>query len=164
MDKLTLRARIGLVVLFVGLAGCGGSAARTPAPTPEQTPTAIGTATPAPTTTPKLTATPKRTATPKPTRKPTPTPPLLDVQGNGVKTTQTFSVDGDWALSYAYDCSNFGQAGTFAVFVYGADGTMVSGGVSESGTAGRDVSYVHQAGSFYLSIISECAWHVVASK
>ena len=86
---------------------------------------------------------------------------LLNIKGNGTKTTQTFTAAGAWDLSYTYDCSNFGaQQGNFIVYVYNSDGSMSfsNSGVNELGKSGSDVNHYHTGGSFYLTINSECSW------
>ncbi len=69
MPKIT-SILIGLLIVAVVLAGCGGQAAPSPTPIPEPTATTPPTATPEPTATP----TTEPTATPTPIPSPTPTP------------------------------------------------------------------------------------------
>ncbi len=91
---------------------------------------------------------------------------LLNIKGNGTKTTQTFITAGAWDLSYTYDCSNFGaQQGNFIVYVYNSDGSMSlsNTGVNQLGKSGSDVNHYHTGGSFYLTINSECAWTVTVT-
>ena len=49
---------------------------------------------------------------------------LLDISGNGSKTTQKFTAGGDWDLSWSYDCSKIGMEGNFQVFIYNGDASL----------------------------------------
>lgn len=121
-------------------------------------------ATPVPPTPTTVPPTATSTPLPPPTATPTPRKPivLLDMQGSGQQTTQEFTTPtNEWAIAWAYDCSNFGTQGNFIVNIYTPDGGMVIGGVNELGENGNRVEYQHQGGTFYLEINSECAWHVV---
>lgn len=95
-----------------------------------------------------------------------PTPPqpqtLLDISGQGNKQTQKFTTSGDWTLTYNYDCSQAGGTGNFMVDIYNDDGTPDTSdtSVNELGASGTDIEYYYDAGTFYLSINSECSWHV----
>jgi hypothetical protein len=85
---------------------------------------------------------------------------VLDVQGSGTKTTSKFSVGDDWDLAWTYDCSNFGTSGNFIVSI---DGDInMNQGVNQLGGSGHDVEHFHEGGTFYLTINSECDWHVRA--
>lgn len=97
-------------------------------------------------------------------KKPAPAPApktLVDVKGNGTKQTATFKAGGDWTLSYSYDCSNFGQQGNFQVMQY-RNGELDTIAVNEIGLKGSDATAEHQSGTYYLSVNSECAWHIKA--
>jgi hypothetical protein len=86
---------------------------------------------------------------------------LLDVTGTGIKSTNKFTTSGDWDLNWSYDCSNFGSSGNFSVVLYGQNSSDMKGiPVNELGAKGADVSHQHDAGTFYLEMNSECAWHV----
>ncbi len=167
-NRWRMAAAVSGLLMAGSLSGCAASVAPTPIiiyVTPAPASVTAAPQTPAPTPAPTLRKPAKPTPSPRPTAKPKPTAspaPLLDVQGNGMKTTQSFSAPGDWVVAYAYDCSNFGQAGVFSVFLYSEDGTLVAGIANQEGISGNDSSYVHQSGTFYLVIDSECAWHIVA--
>lgn len=87
---------------------------------------------------------------------------LLNVSGNGQKTTQKFTAAGDWDLAYKYDCSNFGQSGNFIVMVYGNDGnlSLSNDGPNELGMKGNDVDHEHNGGTYYLEVDTECHWSI----
>jgi hypothetical protein len=86
---------------------------------------------------------------------------LLSLQGSGIQTTQKFTTTSDdWDMAYRYDCSNFGTAGNFQVFVYNGGGSLDDVGANELGTAGLKIQHFHQGGTFYLTINSECTWTV----
>ena len=133
----------------------------TPTPTlaqPSVSPVSTVAATAVPTVAPP---TPKPTATPKPT----PAPPLFRVAGQGIKETRDFAVPAEWTIDYTYNCSNFGIAGNFIVYVYNSDGSLDSNdtGVNELGKRGSGSTANHNdAGTVYLSIDSECSWTVTA--
>lgn len=88
---------------------------------------------------------------------------LLDVKGSGTKSTQIFTVPNEWALAWAYDCTNFGQQGNFAVDIYrNGQISFVDLGVNELGSKGNDIEYYHAGGQIYLQVSSECDWHIIA--
>jgi hypothetical protein len=90
---------------------------------------------------------------------------LLDIEGEGTKTTQKFTTQGnDWDLAWTYDCSNFGERGNFIVGIKPGDGAMFSSnnGVNQLGPKGSDVEHYHSGGTYYLEVNSECRWHIVA--
>jgi hypothetical protein len=90
---------------------------------------------------------------------------LLDVSGSGTKQTQKFTTSGDWTLAYTYDCSSsLGGQGNFIVTIYNADGSPDYNDttVNQLGTSGSDTEYYYDSGTHYLSIDSECSWHVTA--
>ena len=103
---------------------------------------------------------------PVPTPTPAPHQPivLLQLKGNGTKSTQTFTAPSNWTLDYTYDCSSFmGGRGNFQVYIFNADGSMsYANGVNQLGSGGSDTEYYHQGGSLYLEVNSECSWTVTA--
>lgn len=102
-------------------------------------------------------STPASGAPAKPKPKPKPHT-VLAQSGNGLKTTKTFRVHGDWDLHYSYNCANFalGQ-GNFQVWEDGAMGIYVN----ELGKRGSDVTHEHDgSGSLALKINSECRWTI----
>ena len=86
---------------------------------------------------------------------------LLDIDGNGTKTTEKFTTQGDdWDLSYTYDCSKFGYEGNFMVDVKGGDGSPTEMMVNQMGKKAGDTDHYHTGGTFYLEVNSECHWHI----
>jgi len=76
---------------------------------------------------------------------------LLDVEGNGIKTTQRFEAPDEWALVWTYDCSNFENNGNFIINVQGDVDDLAA---NQLGSRGRDITYEHSGGNVYLSINS----------
>lgn len=87
---------------------------------------------------------------------------VLNVRGSGTKTTQTFTVGDEWDLVWSYNCGNFGMGkGNFIVHIErkgGGFGTPI--GVNELGTSGDSTEHYHDAGTYYLEMVSECDWAV----
>ena len=92
---------------------------------------------------------------------------VLNVQGSGIKSTDTFTARNPWALNWSYDCSGFGDRGNFIVSVFDQSGSedFHDPGVNELGASGHDQEIYHNAGTFYLQVNSECDWslNVVSS-
>jgi hypothetical protein len=91
---------------------------------------------------------------------------LLDITGSGTKQTQAFTTKSSWAISYAFDCSNFGYRGNFQIYLHNTDGSYNYGsGPNDLAMSGGDVDYYYNdAGSHYLTINSECNWHVIVKS
>lgn len=90
---------------------------------------------------------------------------VLDVSESGTKQTRKFATSGDWTLEWSYDCSaDYGQKGNVEVVVYQDDGSLDMDDtlVNQLGVTGSDTQYYYDAGTHYLSINSECSWHVTA--
>jgi hypothetical protein len=90
---------------------------------------------------------------------------LLDISGSGTKRTQKFTTSGDWTLVWSYDCTAaLGAQGNFIVTVYNADGSAdySDTDVNQLGASGSDTQYYYDSGTHYLSVNSECSWHVTA--
>ena len=87
---------------------------------------------------------------------------LLDIQGDGTKTTEKFTTSGDdWDMSWSYNCSGFGGRGNFIVEVASGDGGFSSNqSVNQLGASGSDVEHYHSGGTFYLKVSSECSWSI----
>lgn len=159
---------LGMLVL-IGIIG----ALTSPPPHPSGNVAGAGTATPSPATTPASTPTPKATPaptpkpTPAPTPKPTPKPPptpqtLLSVSGNGIQNTPSFDAPDHWRISYSFDCSSFGYAGNFQVYVQTEQGDPVAVPVNALAMSGNSSSDVYNSGNLHLEINSECNWTVTA--
>jgi hypothetical protein len=89
---------------------------------------------------------------------------LLDLSGNGTKTTQKFTAASDWDLDWSYDCTNFNNSGNFQVMIYNGDGSLSTDNtlVNQLGSKDSSVEHYHAGGTFYLVVNSECSWHVTA--
>lgn len=88
---------------------------------------------------------------------------VLDLTGSGTKTTQKFTVAGDWDLTWSYDCTAFGQQGNFQVFVYQGNGSpALLTPVNQLGKTGNGVENYHSGGQYYLTVNSECSWKIQA--
>jgi hypothetical protein len=106
---------------------------------------------------------PAATKAPAPAPKPTTTKPpapatkvVLHVSGNGIKTTQNFTVGPEWSLSYTYNCSSFGMSGNFAVIENNGNGSVLANTI---GDKGADTTYQHSDGGTHsLEVNSECDW------
>lgn len=88
---------------------------------------------------------------------------LIEITGNGTKTTQKFTATGDWDLIWAYDCSNFiTQKAAFQVFNYTGDGDVLTGNAPVNQLGGKDsgVEHYHKGGTYYLVVSSVCSWSV----
>jgi hypothetical protein len=91
-----------------------------------------------------------------------PTTVLLDVQGNGIHTTQWFRAPTEWKISWSYDCSAYGSRGNFIVDLWSGPTSLVDGVANALGSRGNGMTYEHQGGRFYLKVNSECSWHIQA--
>ncbi len=124
--------------------------------------------TPAPTSTTKATVTPKATAQTS-TKTTASTPPaqpkvLLDQSGNGQAQTAAFTTNSNWQITYTYDCSAFGSSGNFMITIDNKDGSPnTDSGANELGMSGGSTDHYYDAGTHYLQIDSECAWHVTVT-
>lgn len=134
---------LAVIVLFIIIGASGSSKPGTSIPAPAETGSTVA-----------------NTATK--TEAPATMQTLLDITGSGSKSTAKFTAAGDWDLNWSYNCSNFGQQGNFIVSIYEGDGTMSfsNSGVNQLGKSGADVEHYHNAGTFYLTVNSECKWKI----
>lgn len=154
--KIVLGVFTFLVVIICIAAACGG---RSPHPatghrgTPPTQPAQTAPAAP-----PASHAVPSAPVAPR-----TPTQ-LLRVSGGGIKNSDIFTTQGEWSLTYSYDCSdNFTGQGNFIVSEF-TNGTETNLIVNTIGTSGKDTNPIHDdAGTHYLQINSECDWTVTAT-
>jgi hypothetical protein len=151
-STLPLLAAAFTAIVVAACASTAGTSSAASAPATAR-PAASGshTATPTPAVSPARVA----TSTPSPTTPRT----LLNQQGSGTASTQSFSAPTNWDLVWSYDCSSFGSSGNFEVNVQGNLGPL---GVNQMGTSGSGTEYYHQGGSYYLEVDSECSWQVTA--
>jgi hypothetical protein len=89
-----------------------------------------------------------------------PTPKVvLTAKGNGMKSTKTFTVKGDWDLEYTFDCRDtYGDTGNFQVW-NDLEG-MTDIYVNELGAKGDDVTHQHSGGKLALKVNSQCRWTI----
>jgi hypothetical protein len=82
--------------------------------------------------------------------------------GNGIKTSTPFEANKDWTIKYSYDCSGFGQAGNFTIYLYQGS-SLINVPVNELGASGQSTTQVYDHGSaLHLEVSSECSWNVAA--
>ena len=75
--------------------------------------------------------------------------------------TPVFGQPGPWLMSWSYNCSNFGQPGTFGVEIDQPPGDFAFDiGPNEEGSSGSGTDYYFDSGAFQLSVISECHWTI----
>ncbi len=102
------------------------------------------------------------TSTPTPSAAVAESQTLLKISGSGSKTTEKFTVAGDWDLNWTYDCKNFGQSGNFQVFIFTDDGQMSfnNSPVNQLGMSDSGVEHYHKGGTYYLTMNSVCKWSI----
>lgn len=145
-----------LLIVIAGIAGGNKSSGSTAASSPT-----TGAAEP---TTAAATAPVQATTQAPATTQAAPTKKVvLSVQGNGIKSTKSFTISsGDYSVAYTYDCSNFGSSGNFIADVQQSGNNLLDDPVANTlGDKGSDTTYLHDGpGTFYLSVNSECSWTV----
>lgn len=146
---------IGAIVVIGGIASAAGSGGSKGTSTPAASDQTVQSSA-APVDTPAEAATTPPPAVPQ---------QLLDITGSGTKTTQKFTAAGDWDMAWSYDCSSFGYQGNFIVTPTGEDNnpSLANQSVNQLGKSGHDVEHYHHGGTYYLSINSECSWHVTVA-
>jgi hypothetical protein len=80
----------------------------------------------------------------------------------GNKATRLFTPQGaDWSLQWSFDCASLGDSGNFSVRVMrqggGASGIAAVERISDHDSGDE---HYHQAGTYYLQVVSECQWSV----
>lgn len=91
---------------------------------------------------------------------------LLDISGSGSKSTQKFIVNGDWDLSWSYDCTSqmasVGGQGNFQVYIYNGDGSLSlqNNLINQLGKSDSGVENYHTGGTYYLQVNSVCSWKI----
>ena len=73
-------------------------------------------------------------------------------QGEGIKSTETFTVGREWKIRWLTEPGQIGDS-NFAITVYDANGNYSALAANVIG-ANRDESIYHQAGTYYLEIMS----------
>ena len=91
---------------------------------------------------------------------------LFSGSGSGMESTTPFTVPVSakgWHVNWTYNCASFGMAGNFNFDVY--QGTQLNfndNGPNQLGSKGSGTEHYYDAGTFHLSVSSECAWTVQA--
>lgn len=89
---------------------------------------------------------------------------LLDLTGNGITTTHTFTVASNWDLSWSYGCtSSQGPPRHFVILIINnSDASILTGSqpINQRDAKGSGAMHYHTGGTFYLAIDSRCSWHV----
>ncbi len=84
----------------------------------------------------------------------------LEVAGSGNKTTEKFTVGPEWTVEWSYECSDeLGPIGIFQMFPKGdVDLLPVMSNLEKLNAS--DTQNYHEAGEFYLDILSNCDWTI----
>ena len=87
----------------------------------------------------------------------------LELTGSGSKTTEKFTVGPEWTVEWSYECTGqFASAGLFNLIPKGSDAVFLLPVMSSPGTPkAADTQHYHEAGEFYLDVLSTCDWHIV---
>lgn len=90
---------------------------------------------------------------------------VLDISGSGIKQTQPFTTKSRWTITYTFNCASFGYQGNFQIYVNNTDGSYnTDSGANDLAMSGGDTDYFYDAGEHYLTINSECDWHVTVKS
>ena len=90
---------------------------------------------------------------------------LLDMSSSGIKKTQAFTTTGNWEVAYTFDCTNFGYKGNFQIDVFNTDGSdNIDDGANDLAMKGGSTDHFSDPGEHYLSIHSECNWHITVKE
>ena len=88
---------------------------------------------------------------------------LLTVEGSSNKRTELFTVTGDeWAVSWNAQPDERG-GGFFGIDVRDADGDLVCQ-IGDVIGGGRDLSYEHKPGTYYLDISASAPYRIIVSE
>jgi hypothetical protein len=158
---------LGIVAGALLLVGIGGALANSGSSNKSSTAT---TSTPSPAASVAASAAPAPVvaAVAPPSAKPSVAPAgpkvLLDKTGNGTSKTAIFQTSGEWTITYYFDCTGFGQAGNFQIYVYDGSSGLKDLPVNSLSLKGSDTVNEHNlSGPYYLEMNSECDWHVTVS-
>jgi len=88
---------------------------------------------------------------------------VTEFTGDSTKTTQPFTIEsGEWRITWTATPGTYGD-GNFVIYLYSADGNMVSVAANVIGEGG-DTSYVYTSGTYYLSIIAVENYDIVIEQ
>ncbi|HEU0025573.1 MAG TPA: hypothetical protein VFQ25_00525 [Ktedonobacterales bacterium] len=89
---------------------------------------------------------------------------VQNFKGNGIKTTDTFSVPATWKLTWTCDPHSFyGGSYNVAVTLYDSGGNMVDlpvNTICKAGNTGDTTTEHTDPGQYYLNVNSEAAWTI----
>jgi hypothetical protein len=74
--------------------------------------------------------------------------------------TPSFDETGPWQMAWSYDCTAFGSPGNFSVNI---NNSATDIGPNELGMGGSGTDNYTDAGTFSLTVISECDWSITIS-
>jgi len=89
---------------------------------------------------------------------------LFDIQGSGDDTIGRFligAVATPWDVNWSYNCSKLGKKASFnytIVFIQKAQPDRNDLGPSQTGMSGAGVERYHDAGTFGITVATECSW------
>ena len=89
---------------------------------------------------------------------------VMGTSGSGIHQTQWFTVPSEWQLRWSFNCRAFGGSGNFIADINSRSGPTTMPGVNELTTSDWGLEYMHQGGRFYLSVNSECSWHISVTR
>lgn len=90
---------------------------------------------------------------------------VLDISGSGTKQTQPFSTKSRWTMTYTFNCANFGYQGNFQVYIKNTNGSYnTDAGPNDLAMSGGNTDYYYDAGEHYLTVNSECDWHITVKS
>lgn len=80
----------------------------------------------------------------------------------GSHTTNVFYAPKAWELSWSFDCGD--QSGNFIATIETAGGGYVKQAANLLNSGDASLTFVGHGGAFKVSVISECSWHLQATK
>jgi hypothetical protein len=85
---------------------------------------------------------------------------LLDLQGSGSRSTETFKTGDEWDLQWTYDCAKLGSS-IFQVYIKGkGNGLVTLIDVNQMGKSGQGVEHYHKGGTYFFEVNSGCDWTI----
>jgi hypothetical protein len=144
---------VALIVIIV-IAAAVGSSGTNGSTAGSNSPAAAATTQAAPGAAPAVAAPPATTAAPAEAI-------VLTTSGNGQLTTRPFTVGNDWALTYSFNCANFGGQGNFQVYEDYPNGNILANALAANG--GNTTYQTGDAGTHTLEVNSECDWKITVT-
>lgn len=89
---------------------------------------------------------------------------IMRDHGTGIHSSRLFRVPSEWQLRWSFNCRSSGGSGNFIVHVTKRSGDVQQYAVNELTTVDSGTEYMHQGGTFYLDITSECNWNVSVTQ